>query len=225
MKDIRDSNNTNTHSLRFNPPEEWLGGINYNIHFFGLLNLIEDVRAKFYIDDTTQIGAGSLEFQNRYRKPRKMLEIGSYKGESTLMFAASGIFDEIHCIDPHSGYEEANELFGEDWDNVQSDFFTNTRMFKDKIVYHQDYSYNLANTFATSEFDFIYIDGSHEYNDVIRDISDYASKTSLIIAGHDYGNAHYGVTQAVNEYFGKPYKRYADSSWMVYKKRGKYYSL
>jgi len=217
--------NEKNHSLRFNPPEEWLGGINYNIHFFGLLNLIEDVRTKFYIDDTTQIGAGSIQFQNRYRKPRKMLEIGSYKGESTLMFAASGLFDEIHCIDPHSGYEEANEIFEDSWENVQSDFFKNTKMFGDKIVYHRGYSYDFANSFNTSEFDFIYIDGSHEYDDVVRDISDYSTKTSLILAGHDYGNSHEGVTRAVNEIFGKPYKRYMDSSWMVYKKRGKYYSL
>ena len=29
-----------------------------------------------------------------------MCEIGSYMGESTLIFASQMIFDEIHCIEP-----------------------------------------------------------------------------------------------------------------------------
>jgi hypothetical protein len=222
---MQDTTNDKNYSLRFNPPREWFGHLNYNIHFFGLFHLIEDVQKKFHIDDTSQVGAGSVRFQNRYRKPRKMIEIGSYKGESTLMFAASGLFDEIHCIDPHDGYEEANDMFSETWESVQSDFFRNTKQFKDKVFYHRGYSHDLVNRFANQDFDFVYIDGSHEYDDVVRDISLYSSKTNLILAGHDYGNSHAGVTRAVNEIFGKPYKQYMDSSWMVYKKRGKYYSL
>ena len=41
----------------------------------------------------------------------KMIEIGSYMGESTMMFASSNIFTEIHCIEPFSGYEEFNDMY------------------------------------------------------------------------------------------------------------------
>lgn len=214
-------------SLRFNPPKEWLGQCNHNIHFFGLMDLIRDVKTKFDIDDSNQYGSGPNENQHIYRKPRRMIEIGSYKGESTLMFAASGLFDEIHCIDPHSGFEEANEILGQTWEDIHNEFNRNTSMFSNMVYHHRDYSYNISDRFGGQEFDFIYIDGSHEYDDVFRDISMYSSKTNLIIAGHDYqsANGHPGVSQAVNEILGTPYKVYQDGSWMVFKKRGKYYTL
>ena len=213
--------NPNNYSLRFNPPREWFGKFYFNNHFFGLTHLLQDVHNKFYIDDTTQRGAGINPTIHAPRKRRRMLEIGSYKGESTLMFAASGLFDEIHCIDPHAGYEEANGLFTEEWNSVQSDFFTNTRLFKNKIVYHRDYSYNLANSFVDGHFDFIYIDGSHKYEDIYKDIFDYRFKTSMILAGHDYGqnNQHDGVTRAVDELLGRPEVTYMDGSWMTTRKK------
>jgi hypothetical protein len=214
-------------SLRFNPPKEWLGICSYNIHFFGLFQLIQDVKTKFEIEDTNQRGSGPNKHNHIQRPHRRMIEIGSYKGESTLMFAASGLFNEIHCIDPHSGYEEANDIFGDTWDNVHSQFLKNTSQFSDIITHHRDYSYNISDRFEAQSFDFIYVDGSHEYDDVLRDLSMYSSKTNIIIAGHDYQevNGHPGVAQAVNELFGRPYKIYQDGSWMVFKKRGKYYSL
>lgn len=214
-------------TLRFNPPKEWLGTCNYNIHFFGLFQLIQDVKLKFELEDSNQRGCGPNKHHHIWRKPRRMIEIGSYKGESTLLFAASGIFDEIHCIDPHDGYEEANDIFGDTWEDVNLEFQKNTSIFSDIITHHRDYSYNISDRFGAQEFDFIYIDGSHEYDDVVRDISMYSSKTNLIIAGHDYQevNGHPGVSRAVNQIFGKPYKVYEDGSWMVFKKRGKYYSL
>lgn len=211
-------------SLRFNPPREWQGAFNYNIHFFGLIDLIKDIRVKFELDDISQRGSGFNKLSKFYRKPRKMIEIGSYKGESTLLFASSGIFDEIHCIDPHDGYEEANDILGNDWGSVYSEFKRNTAHFGDMITHHRDYSYNVVDRFNPQDFDFVYIDGSHNYDDVISDISNYGSKTNLIIGGHDY-LTHDGVTQAVHDTFGTPDKHYSDGSWVSYKKRGKYYSL
>jgi len=211
-------------SLRFNTPKEWYGNFNYNIHFFGIINLIKDLKWKFEMDDTSQRGSGHNKLTKLYRKPRKMIEIGSYKGESTLLFAASGIFDEIHCIDPHDGYEEANDIFGNTWDDVYSDFKHNTSQFGNLITHHRDYSYNVVNRFNPQDFDFVYIDGAHDYDSVMQDLGNYSSKTNSIIGGHDY-MTNSDVTRAVNDYFGKPNKHYEDGSWMVYKKRGKYYSL
>ena len=65
-------------SLRFNPNPEWNNAWG-NRFYLGLTQLIFDVYSTL-----------------RDKPNLKMLEIGSYKGESTFMFASLGIFDEIH---------------------------------------------------------------------------------------------------------------------------------
>lgn len=183
-------------SLRFNPKSEWNLITNGNRYFFGLAEMLFDLYN---------------ELQNI--KEPKMLEIGSYKGESTMMFASSGIFKEIHCIDPHLGNEEANYILQEDWENVKQEFKTNTRYF-DNIILHSDFSFNLVDKFENKYFDFIYIDASHEYEDVKKDIELYLPKCKYIIGGHDYQKEWPGVVTAVNEIFSQPDKTYADESWV-----------
>ena len=105
-------------SLRFNPDPEW-NNMWGNRFYLGLNQLMGDV------------------YSTLINKPNlKMLEIGSYKGESTFMFASLGIFNEIHCIDPHEGKEESNLLFNETWDNVEKEFKLNTRHFNN-ITHHK----------------------------------------------------------------------------------------
>ena len=124
-------------TLRLNPPPEWRDG-KLNLYFLGFYQLLSDLEKR-------------LDHRNT---SLKMLEIGSYKGESTLLFASLGIFSEIHCIDPFSGYEEANDIFHDNWENVKHEFKTNTRYF-DNIRLHQNFSYNIHNKFQDNYFDFI----------------------------------------------------------------------
>jgi len=182
-------------SLRFNPPKEWNLMTSGNRYYIGLSILIIDVLNT--LSNKTNL---------------KMLEIGSYKGESTFMFASSGIFDEIHCIDPHQGNEEANGIFDDSWEEIQKEFKLNTRYF-DNITLHQDYSYNIVDKFEDGYFDFIYIDGSHKYEDVKKDLELYLPKTNHLIGGHDYQKEWPGVIKAVEEIVGKPHKTYIDESW------------
>lgn len=183
------------YSLRFNPPPEWRGG-GRNLHFMGLCSLLTEL-------------ASIYNGKNKLR----MLEIGSYKGESTFMFASLGIFEEIHCIDPYEGEEEANIILNDNWDNVKNEFKINTRHFNN-ITTHQDYSYNIVDKFPDNYFNFIYIDAEHTYESVKRDIELYLPKCGHIIAGHDYQKAWSGVVRAVDEIIGKPDRRYIDGSWM-----------
>ena len=71
----------------------------------------------------------------------KMIEIGSYMGESTMLFASINIFNEIHSIEPFEGNEEFNDLFGYDWEMVKNEYLTNTRYW-DNIRLWEDYSYD-----------------------------------------------------------------------------------
>ena len=183
-------------SLRFNPKPEWNQTPNANRYFFGLTTMLFDLYS--YFQDFKEL---------------KMLEIGSYMGESTFMFASSGIFKEIHCIDPHIGNEEANDILQEDWENVKQEFKTNTRHFNN-ITLHSDFSYNVVDKFEDKYFDFIYIDASHEYEDVKKDIELYLPKTKHLIGGHDYQPEWPGVVKAVNEIFIQPDKTYVEESWL-----------
>ena len=181
--------------LRFSPPVEWVSH-KYNQNFYVILNLLLTLRD--YLDTDSKL---------------KMCEIGSYKGESTMMFAASGLFSEIHCIDPLSGDEEFNTFVDEDWNNVNEEFLTNTRFFSN-ITLHKDYSYNAYTNFEDKYFDFTYIDASHEYSDIKKDLELFVPKTKSIIAGHDYQPEWPGVIKAVNEELGKPNGVFDDHSWL-----------
>lgn len=182
-------------SLRFNPNPEW-NNMWGNRFYLGLTQLMFDIYAT--LKDKPNL---------------KMLEIGSYKGESTFMFASLGIFSEIHCIDPHEGKEESNLLFNETWDNVEKEFKLNTRHFNN-ITHYKEYSYNISDIFSDGYFDFIYIDGAHDYESVKKDIKLYTPKTKQLIGGHDYQKEWPGVVRAVNEAFQEPFKIYPDDSWI-----------
>jgi hypothetical protein len=182
-------------SLRFNPPPQWNRTWG-NRYFLGLTDLMYDLYGTLLNNPTL-----------------KMLEIGSYKGESTFMFASLGIFTEIHCIDPYEGVEESNDIFNENWENVKNEFKINTRYFNN-ITLHEKFSYDISDRFKDRYFDFTYIDGNHEYEEVKKDIELYLPKTRQIIGGHDYQAQWPGVVRAVNEIFGTPDKTYSDGSWV-----------
>ena len=151
---------------------------------------------------------------------KTMIEIGSFVGESTVMFAKS--FKEVIAIDPFlEGYDEkdpTSHLF--DFKNVYQTYL-------DRTGDHQ----NIRTIVSTSIdaladlkgnlYDFVYIDGLHTYDGVKTDIQNYLPliKPGGVIGGHDYTNKipHLvGVYNAVNEMFGKPDKVFADNSWIKY---------
>ena len=54
------------------------------------------------------------------------------------------------------------------------------------------------------DVDFVFLDGDHRYEAVKAEIELVKSAGVKVIAGHDYGNALFGVTRAVEETLGKP---------------------
>lgn len=194
-------------TLRFNPPRSWFAGGNINPLFLGTVNLMGTV-------------AGLLQG----RENLKMLEIGSFMGESTFIFAAMGSFKEIHCIEPFSGDFSEYLDYASDWSEVKREFWTNTRHFKDKIHLYKDFSYNMVDKFEDKSFDLIYIDARHEYEHIKSDLEMYLPKVADggVIAGHDYASRWPGVQRAVNEMCQKlnqtqPENVFMDNSWLVRK--------
>ena len=50
----------------------------------------------------------------------------------------------------------------------------------------------------------VFLDGSHEYGDVRREIDICRRQGVGVIAGHDFGNPRFEVTRAVRETLGEP---------------------
>jgi len=188
---------------RFNP--DWLHD-EPNSSTLGLVKLLWEL--EFYRKRELQM----------YPPPKmRMLEIGSYMGESAMMFASTNLFYEIHCVEPFQGEENYNDWQGYDWEFIENEFKTNTRFF-DNIVLHKDYSYNIIDDLEDKSFDFIYIDGNHEQHEVERDITMCLPKLKKdgVIAGHDYHKRWPGVMEAVDKLVGKPDWIYRDTSWIKY---------
>jgi len=193
---------------RFYPPPEWKW-TKHNANFIGLIRLINEL--------SIFVEGGNIEVN--FSKEPIMIEIGSYMGESTMMFASSGIFKKIYAIDPHDGDEKFNKKYNITWDWVKTQYQINTRHFKN-ISLISDYSYNVDYLFDDNSIDFIYIDGNHSYESVKKDLKLYLPKikNNCVIAGHDYSPQHQGVMDAVDEVLGKPNLTFPDSSWIYIKK-------
>jgi hypothetical protein len=200
--------------LRFNPSAKFRDTA-HNQYFFGLIELISTIR--------------NLKMQGGLN----MIEIGSYMGESTAIFAMSGIFNSIHCIDPWEGEEESNNEGNRTWEAVRTEFETNTRQwrhgFHPKVWEYKNYSHKCHHLWPDNSVDFIYIDGNHSYESVKQDIELYLPKLKKggIIAGHDYkflnidnrGNwatidsQFPGTIKAIDEVLGGVDFNFSDSSW------------
>lgn len=151
-----------------------------------------------------------------------IVELGSFTGESSLVFAEEFPKGKIICIDPwQGGYDDKDSSSAANFLSVEAQFdlrmmaMDNVRKFK---------GYSTENSAAC---DMVYIDACHKYESVIADIMHWLPLTRKVIAGHDYcynaspkRNPHLmGVKKAVDELLGKPDKVYGDGSW--YKKFAK----
>ena len=133
------------------------------------------------------------------------LEIGSYAGESASRFLASGKFTKLYCVDPWwldeaGNFTEAELLF----DKTAS---KDSRIIKCRGVL-ADFRLLLPSV------DFVYIDGDHKEQAVLRDISQVMLflKPGGTLAGHDFGGV---VQNSIELFFGKDYITFEDSSWLV----------
>ena len=150
-------------------------------------------------------------------KGMRMIEVGSYAGESAELFAESGKFAEIVCIDPwQAGYDDADEASQSNMAEAEAAF--------DRVMNRywaiRKFKGTLAEFTAKAPFmypDLVYIDACHTYEGCKADIVEALKLEPGIIAGHDYAHWCGGVVKAVNEILGQPHRRFQDGSWMVWR--------
>lgn len=140
-----------------------------------------------------------------------IVEIGSYMGESSAIFAKQFPNAKVICIDPWKNDYDSNDwASSSDFNEIEAQFNLRMEMYPN-IEKRKGYSIDFE-----IPFDFIYIDGIHTYDGVTADILHWKPfvKEGGIIGGHDYHPYWNGVVKAVDENLGTPDKVYEDFSWI-----------
>lgn len=119
----------------------------------------------------------------KYAKQAKVgiVEIGVLDGETTKMMSLNSTAP-IYGIDPIIGDSMDQNLIGS-----QDQILNNMSHYKD-FKFYKDFSYNVSPTWE-NKFDFIFIDGDHQYDAVKRDFEEWFSLLEIggYIAFHDSG--------------------------------------
>jgi predicted O-methyltransferase YrrM len=165
-------------------------------------------------DNTSSEGLRELIKELGDTKEMRMIEIGSFIGESTIIFAEH--FKEVIAIDPFlPDYHKEDPTSKFNFDEVYDEYMRRTSPFPN-IKTLRLTSDDAVKELNSETYDFIYIDGIHTYEQVKIDIDNYLPlvKEGGIIGGHDYVGPWVGVKKAVDEKFGTPDKTYKDASWI-----------
>ena len=144
---------------------------------------------------------------DKFESGSKFVEIGSWKGKSSAYMAVeianSNKNIDFYCVDTwegsieHKNNTEISMLYDIFLNNMKSieSYYTPLKMK----------SLDAVSKFEDSSLDFVFIDGSHEYEDVKEDIKAWLPKIKPggVLAGHDYyvdgPDWKPGVKRAVNE--------------------------
>jgi len=150
------------------------------------------------------------------------LEIGSFKGKSTTAMASTAksvlaidTFRSNVEINPH--YQVPQKFEGH---TTLEDFIQNTKGYNN-IEYIVGRSCQVLRKLARQQFDLIFIDGFHNYNQVAREISlswDLIKEDGVFVF-HDANLG--GIVQAIFEVFDETKTTFVGTLAWVFKKEGK----
>ena len=163
-----------------------------------------------------QFGEPWFNYQDLYKEVvekfptgSKFVEVGVWKGKSAAFMcveiANSNKKIDFFCVDTWKGSIEHQD---------NPDLHRLYEIFKDNMKpldkYYEDLrieSLKAAKLFDDNSLDFVFIDASHEYEDVKADILAWwpKIKNGGILAGHDFHEG-YHVYRAVVDVFGHTYK-------------------
>jgi hypothetical protein len=129
-------------------------------------------------------------------------EIGIREGKTSFCILDNTQTRKLYMIDPwvklHKCYSHSAEC-ERDYNFVKSEV---DRRFKDRAVIIRDKSENVVNQIQ-EELDFIFIDGNHDYEYVMKDLTLYVPKMKRgsLVMGHDWCSSYLGVVGALTDYY------------------------
>ena len=136
------------------------------------------------------------------------VEVGAWLGRSTAFLAVEILNSKknikFHCVDTWAG---SDEHVHQAHDYVKQNilyhkFLENIKPVSDIVVPVQKLSVEAAQDYDDESIDFVFLDASHDYENVKNDLIAWYPKIKKggTFGGHDYGYAWTGVMQAVDEF-------------------------
>jgi predicted O-methyltransferase YrrM len=154
-----------------------------------------------------------FDFQDIYKKmvhtssdKSHFVEVGVWKGMSACYMAVeiinSGKNIKFDCVDTWEFFDWFTDISKESFEGLYDTFLDNIEPVKDYVNVVKKISWEAALDYEDESLDFIFIDASHDYESVKKDINSWLPKLKIngLIAGHDY--YHIPVSMAVNEILG-----------------------
>lgn len=161
---------------------------------------------------------GLYDLVKQFYKPHfKMVEVGSFEGVSTLLFA--GCVDTVYSVDcydykvpPTGRIPSHDQLFVE----AERLFISRTKDVKN-IVKIRKTSVEAAKDFEDYSLDAVYIDAEHDEDSVREDIRTWMPKIKRggILSGHDFNLPHIGRILVEEGFDAQHITLAPDTSWAV----------
>lgn len=152
------------------------------------------------------------------RRYKLIIEIGTaYGGNANFMLDQSPDIERLICIDPYEYYPAMPGF------TCQEEYDTLFQFVQDRLSNWNKVQFiRLTSKAAFPELqpaDLIFLDGSHEYEDVKWECENYSKLVNAggVLSGHDY-NIFEGVNKAVDEFArkaGKEVKQLPGNIWYI----------
>lgn len=146
-----------------------------------------------------------------------VVEIGSFSGVSSELFAK--FCKTLYCVDVWNTDPGYTEIDSEKI-NQSLLHFNKMKLGYSNINQIKMSSLEAVKQFPDNSIEMVYIDGAHDYKNVIADIKAWLPKVKDygFVTGHDIDLKYaekegMRVYEAVTEMFGSNYKTYKDTSW------------
>jgi len=158
--------------------------------------------------------------KKRYNHELNGIEIGVYKGENANRILSNLNINKLYLIDIYKPFTRHKEEA--DYSHLKQIAIDNLSSFSNKISWIYKKSEDAVNSLPDNSFDFVYIDGNHDYEYVKKDIELYFPKIKSggVMGGHDFRSTHLGVIRAVSEFADLNDIKlfYKNSDWWFIKK-------
>ncbi len=116
-------------------------------------------------------------------------EIGVAQGHHSLVLCQNIPGLHLYAVDvwePYDGYYEYQDRITRYHQEAIE------RLAGYNVTYVQKYSMDAVKDFADGSLDFVYIDGAHDFRNVVDDLCEWSKKVKVggIVYGHDYKRRH-----------------------------------
>jgi hypothetical protein len=114
---------------------------------------------------------------NKFGEGAHFVEVGSWKGRSAAFMGVeicnSGLNIKFDCVDTWEGSIEHQDI---DLSDLYNEFLSNVKPVANYINPIRNTSLEASKLYQDSSLDFVFIDASHRYEDVLNDIEAWLPK-------------------------------------------------